>query len=461
MRRSSSSRSRRPHRPLLLAAALLTINGCDDGGDGGTGGPSAPLSCEPPAAERPTVARPTFADREYLVELDRWGISNDDTSPVETTDGINAALEWAASEGYGRVRLPTGHYRIGKRLFDHYTGGIVMQDDLALVMDDETVLQMEPNDTWAYCAIAIDGLRNVGVYGGTIRGDRDAHTYGGTMTHEDGHCICIGHESELVEIAGVKMEDPTGDGVAIVAEGGPGSTCRDITIRDSEIARGRRQGISIVGGTNVWIENNEIHHVEGTAPQFGIDIESLSFVSRDIVIRRNRFHHNRGGDFVNTDGRNVWFEENHLDQTGLEGAQTDGPFVHWSNTDQVVRGNTFVVTVGSSNGRWAVIGYSGEGFVRTNPAANVFEDNTFVGGGLHMMHNSLFHVRRNTFEDFMILGYRISCLRLEDNEVENAGETYKFREVRGLASGNLRNGEPIDLAMSDDEEFTNSPPHLW
>ena len=99
--------------------------------------------------------------------------------------------------------------------------------------------------------------------------------------------------------------------------------------------------------------------------------------------------------------------------------------------------------------------------MRTNPAPNVFEDNTFIGGGLHMMNNSLFHVRRNTFQDWMILGDNISCLRLEDNEVDNDGETYKLRDVRGTASGNVRNGEPVDLAMSDDELFTSSPPHLW
>jgi mannuronan 5-epimerase len=211
----------------------------------------------------------------------------------------------------------------------------------------------------------------------------------------------------------------------------------------------------------VSIENNEIHHIEGTAPQFGIDIESLNFTSRDIVIRGNRFHHNRGGDFVNADGRNVWFEDNHLDQTGLEGPQTDGPFVHWSNTDQVVRGNTFVVTTGSSNGRWAVIGYSPEGHVRKNPAANVFEDNHFVGGGLHMMNGSHYVVRRNVIDDWMILGLSLSCLRLDDNDVRNQGETYKFREVKGRASGNIANGKPIDLPMADDRALTNSPPHLW
>ena len=52
-------------------------------------------------------------------------------------------------------------------------------------------------------------------------------------------------------------------------------------------------------------------------------------------------------------------------------------------------------------------------------------------------------------------------MRLEDNQVNNDGETYKFRDVQGLASGNMVNGEPIDLPMTEDEPFTNSPPHMW
>jgi len=62
----------------------------------------------------------------------------------------------------------------------------------------------------------------------------------------------------------------------------------------------------------------------------------------------------------------------------------------------------------------------------------------------------------------MILGTDIECLRLRDNAVNKAsGETYKLRRVAGQASGNLVNGEPIVLPLSDDAPFTNSPPHLW
>ncbi len=150
-----------------------------------------------------------------------------------------------------KVRLPAGTYLIGKHESNQYTSGIEIQSNIALVMDD-AVLQMAPTNTWNYSTVAVPGQKNARISGGAIT------------------------------IEGCSMFD------------------------------NRRQGISIVGGMRVLIENNEIHHIQGTTPQFGIDIdididldiESLSYLSRDIAIRENSFHHNRGGDFVNSN----WIE---------------------------------------------------------------------------------------------------------------------------------------------------------
>jgi poly(beta-D-mannuronate) C5 epimerase len=186
------------------------------------------------------------------------------------------------------------------------------------------------------------------------------------------------------------------------------------------------------------------------------------------LITGNRFGQNQGGDLVNTDGNNVWFEDNDCDQTGLVDRQTDGPIVHWGRADQVVRGNTITVTVGSSNGRWGLIGYSrndpdreGFGTRQGNLQPNYFENNTFIGGGLHMARTGDFVVRHNVFEGATILGYNIDCVRLEANDVTAEQEAYKLRNVSGEASGNMRNGEPIEFLMADDCPYTNSPPSLW
>lgn len=423
----------------------IDVGGCDAMSPG-------PL----PAAELPQVDN---QDNEYTVELERWGISNNKRDPEATTDGLNEAIAWASDNGYGTVRLPAGEYLVGKKVNDNYSGALVLPGNIAFKLDDDAVLQMAPNDSWNYCVVEVSGKEDVIITGGTIRGERDEHEFSGGGAHDEGHTICIWEESERVLVEKTTLRDGTGDGVLIVGGGESGSS-KDITIRDNEIFNHRRQGVSIVGGINVVIEHNAIHHISGTAPQFGVDIESLSYTSRDILIHKNEFYQNQGGDYVNTDGLNVWLLDNTMDQTGLEDAQTDGPIVHWQKTDQVIRGNEITVTVGSSNGRWGIIGYTnGE---RKNEAPNFIEDNVFHGGGIHMADTRLMKVSGNEINDWSFLGTDVSCLQFDDNAVNyDQIEPYKFRRIKGRASGNLLNGEPEDLPMSPDEEFTNSPPHMW
>lgn len=80
-----------------------------------------------------------------------------------------------------------------------------------------------------------------------------------------------------------------------------------------------------------------------------------------------------------------------------------------------------------------------------------------------MARTESFVVRGNSLSGFGILGSRIDCLRLEDNDVSGeVGEPYKFREVAGEETrDNLFNGEVVRFLMGDDAPYTNSPPHLW
>ncbi|AWV88019.1 right-handed parallel beta-helix repeat-containing protein [Bradymonas sediminis] len=409
-----------------------------------------------PSAQLPQV---TNRESEYQIELERWGIHADGTHAQETTDGLNEALAWAKQNGHGTVRLGAGTYLVGEEINAQYAGGVVLPGGLVFALDPDAVIQMAPNDRWNYCVVAVVGAQDVIITGGQIRGERDAHTFAGGGAHDEGHTICIERESERVLVENTRLSHGTGDGVLIVGAGEAGSSSKHITIRKNEIFNHRRQGVSIVGGTNIVVEENEIHHISGVAPQFGVDIESLHYKSQDILIRGNHFHQNQGGDYVNTDGRNVWLVDNIMDQTGLQERQTDGPVVHWAETDQVIRNNTITVTVGSSNGRWAIIGYGSD---RETTAVNYIEDNVFHGGGIHMANTRRMQVTGNTVKDWQILGTDVSCLKFDDNAVEyDGGEPYKFRNMYGEASGNTLNGEPVDLAFSPDSPFTNSPPHMW
>ena len=54
----------------------------------------------------------TRFDKIYDIDINLFGISNDNTNATSTTEGINKALIQAKSEGYNRARLPQGHYAI-------------------------------------------------------------------------------------------------------------------------------------------------------------------------------------------------------------------------------------------------------------------------------------------------------------------------------------------------------------
>lgn len=408
-----------------------------------------------PSAALPQVSH---LGQVYTIELGRWGISNNGSNATATTAGLNNAIRWANDEGYGTVRLPAGTYLVGNKKSGIYTGGVELPSNIHFELDDDAVIQMDTNETEHYCVVDISGVEDVIISGGTVLGDRATHRYVGGDTHEFGAAICVGMgpapqgSSQRVVVDGMRLGNATGDGVTI--NDNPGVS-HDITIRNSEIFNHRRQGISIVGGANVVIESNDIHHINGTAPQFGIDIEGTlsDNKNKDILIRNNNFYQNQGGDYVNTDGRNVWLLDNEMDQTGLEKRQTDGPIIIWRKSDQVIRGNKVTVTVGSSNGAWGLVSYPNGS---ATSIVNIIEDNVFYGGGINVADMTRLKVTGNTVHDHNFVAWGVSCLQFDDNVVnDNGGEHYPylFRDARGEASGNLRDGKPVDIPLSPDRSL--------
>lgn len=394
-----------------------------------------------PSAVLPQVSN---LGQTYTIELGRWGISNNGSNATATTDGLNDAIRWANAEGYGTIRLPAGTYLVGKKMSNIYTGGVVLPSNIHFELDPGAVIQMANNDTENYCAVDISNKEDVIISGGTIRGDHGSHASG----HAEGHAICVwgGDASKRILIEDMTLTEAAGDGVLI--NGGNDPYSQDITIRNNDISGNRRQGVSIVGGVNVVVENNRIHHTRGAEPQFGIDIEGPNYTNRDILIRNNSFYQNQGGDYVNTDGRNVWLLDNEMDQTGLAEPQTDGPIIIWRKSDQVIRGNTVTVTVGSSNGAWGLVSYPNGS---ATSIVNIIEDNVLYGGGINVADMANLKITGNTVYDHNFVAWSVSCLQFDDNAVNDNGQEYYpylFRDARGEASGNLRDGKSVDIPMS-------------
>ena len=396
---------------------------------------------------------------KYIIELERWDIPNNRKDPIKTTNNIQQAIDWAVNEGYGQVYLPKGHYLIGKYGNDIYQAGIELKSSMAFMLDKNAVLEMAPNNKWNYCAIAIKNKKHVIVSGGTILGDRDNHKYtprdrDGSTSHDEGHLICVEGESEFVTIQNVTLGKANGDGVLIVGNGkGEEQKLREVTIKRNNFSNNRRQGISIVGGKDILIEDNEIHHTSGTSPQFGIDIEGAGRINKNIIIKRNYFHHNSGGDIVNTDGRQVLVEDNIMLQ-GENGKYIDGPLVYWKNADWIVKNNDITMTSVSVNNWNGIIMYSNDK-AKTNPNTTYIENNTCNNCGFYMYKGADLVIKNNHLKNGHVVFDKMTNLILEDNKIEHSNKcwAYRFLEVSGSAKGNTYNGESFEIPLKSDEPW--------
>lgn len=402
-----------------------------------------------------TVALPDVpAGDTYVVDLVRWDIPNNGTQPVKTTDQLQAAIDWASEQGVSKIEIPDGHFLLGKYGNAIYQAGITLPGNIELILGSKTLLEMASNDKWNYCVIAVNGKSNVIIRGGTIKGDRDTHVFtprtnDGATAHDEGHAICLQGGTNKVLVENTRIHSVTGDGLLLV------TNIEDVTIRRNEIYNNRRQGVSIVGGQRIAITNNEIHHIRGTSPQFGIDIEGAGRLDKDILIKRNNFHHNRGGDIVNTSGKNVFIIDNVLHQ-GTEGADhryIDGPLVTWERTDNVIAHNTITMLNGSVNGSLGFIQYSGNR--DNNPNITYVHDNVCNGCGMYMYDAGDADIRRNKLKGYFLALANVKNATVIDNEVSYGPPgsprycwNYRIRESTGTAEGNTLEGQPFDLPLS-------------
>ncbi len=168
----------------------------------------------------------TVVPTTYNLELSRWNVYNDGTHPIETTNGINQALQWAHNQGYQIFKMPTGKYLISKgNSPNDPQAQINMVNNMTFLLDDSTIIQKESNGFEGYRTIYVGyGANNVTLKGGTYQGDKQSHNFSGkdqsysTGTHEFGSGISSEGAYNLT-IDGVKTVNFTGDGISISGSG--------------------------------------------------------------------------------------------------------------------------------------------------------------------------------------------------------------------------------------------------
>lgn len=395
-------------------------------------------------------------DNSYTIDITKWDIPNNYTQAAKTTANLQAAIDWAHDEGYAKVTLPAGKYLVGKDVNEIYQGGIEIYNNTEFILDKDASIGIETNNKWNYCVIRLNG-DNIILRGGTILGDRNTHIYtprenDGKTAHDEGHGICIDNNNKVL-VENMEIRDLTGDGSLVLESS-------NITFTKNNIYNNRRQGISIVGGTRICVKDNEIHHIEGTAPQFGVDIEGAGRVDEDILIQHNKFHHNAGGDVVNASGKNVYILDNTMEQ-GDGSKYKDGPIVSWHKTHNIIARNTITMTDGSVNGRLGYIQYS-KGGDKGHNRVSYIHDNTMNNCGMYMYKSSGADVRRNKCLGYFISFSDFSKLILTDNLVTYSEAhpnlrycwSYRFKNVTGVASGNYLGEQPEEIPLSENKPYT-------
>ncbi len=406
-------------------------------------------------------------NREYIIELDRWDIPNNRTEPIKTTDNINAAITWAVEEGYGIIRLPAGEYLIGKYGNGAYQAGIELASNMAFLLDKDAIIEMDSNDKWNSCAITITNQQNVLISGGTVKGDRETHIYvprpsDGSDAHDEGHCICVQTRSENITIENMVLKDGTGDGIFLIAQDtNLDSQVKNINIFHNNIDNNRRQGISVVGARDVLIEDNEIHHTNGTSPQHGIDIESYPYKTNNVTIRSNYLHDNVG-QILNFDGIDTIIENNYIEQGDDLDRHIDAPIISRNKSNVIFRNNFLSLRTESRSSNWnGVTFYAFENISpeNINTKLHEYSNNTFINCGIFLQNHQNALIKDNDFDFGHIAMKNMNDVQILDNNIthDNICWPFRFQNVKGIASGNTYNGNPaIGLELNEDIAFTGA-----
>jgi hypothetical protein len=214
----------------------------------------------------------------------RYGIVKDDPShALSNSQKLSAALAEASSKGYRNISILSGTYYLDGSNPSYLVASesaVLVPSNVTLNLNGSTFIQV-PNSEIQYTLFGVFSASNVVIKNGTLVGDKDSHTYkhnsiAPANTLEWGFGVELRAASN-VTLDNLEIYNMTGDAVMLSGEtdflSNGGAICRNITIVNSKLHDCRRQGISVIGASNVTIDNNHIYNINGTLPKAGIDLE--------------------------------------------------------------------------------------------------------------------------------------------------------------------------------------------
>ena len=186
-------------------------------------------------------------------------ISTDMFSDLSEINSIKSVFALTSSEIYNVLTVMPGDYKVAA---DSCNIKVLKIPSNTEVIMNGTV-SLEPNNLGKYYIFYLEG-RKIKLHGnGSIIGDKYTHL---DNKWEWGMGISI-HNSNDIEVSDITVKNCWGDCIYI------DDNSKNIHINNCILDNGRRQGISVISGDNILIENCLILNVKGTAPQYGIDIE--------------------------------------------------------------------------------------------------------------------------------------------------------------------------------------------
>lgn len=171
---------------------------------------------------------------------------------------LSIADETALLQHYltNRVKIPAGTYTV-----DPNTGLWIPSNSTVDLRN--VVINVLPTLEPLYGVINVYASTNVTIIKGVVNGERHFHE---GESGEWGMGIMILH-SHNINVLGTTIYDCWGDGIYI------SGFSTDITITSATCDGNRRQGISVISGSNILIRSCTCSNTSGTLPSCGINIE--------------------------------------------------------------------------------------------------------------------------------------------------------------------------------------------
>lgn len=214
---------------------------------------------------------------------------------TDATASLQAAIDDATSKGL-RLIISKG-YTV--RPADDQSGVLQCRDGTYIKFLPGAYIKNLPHNVIYYEMFGMNGVSNVTLEDPHLIGSKEDNAIG---TGEWGMGIAI-HGGSSIQIIRPHIVDTWGDGIYL--DYNPDN----VTILSPYIRGCRRQGISIIGATNLTIYRPEIENIGGTAPGYGIDLEpdSNDNVFQNVVIYQPKTVNCQGGigfDFGQLPGPN-------------------------------------------------------------------------------------------------------------------------------------------------------------